>query len=210
MKIISIGHLNMQIGKISVALQKKDKKEMEKLYRDYQKELSVPSKDIYHTEYVTLSSKHISYHLLSVYYLLDFIDKVWDGNEFVSKKEKQRILFQKELTYTEEGEMGEIDDYKEIINQISGILTRRLYIFMHPFQPKDDKKTYAYVDAMPGDVIILFAQSKDKVFASLCEGVASFYIKTILQGHLPPWANTTNEFISEFTLWCKNSPSRFN
>ena len=210
MKILSIGHLNMQIGKISVAIQKQDKYQMEALYKEFQKELSVPAKDIYHQNQTTLSSQHISYHLLAIYYLLDVIDSVWDGQEFSPRKADRAYLFQKELMYTEPGPEVDMDDFKSIVDKIAPIINRKLYLFLYPYQSKEqDEKIYSYIDAMPGVVIVLFANEKAKVIESLCEGVATFYLNSILHGSLPSWAADPEDFVREFTLWCKNSPSQF-
>lgn len=209
MKRLSIGHLNMEIGKISMSIQKKDKNMIEHLYRTYTKELSIPSKDVIHYDHTTVISKYISYHLLSTYYLLDLIDFYWDGKDFQMETLNHALLFKKELSYQQPSEMEEIEHFKEMIERISSIIPRRFYIFLYPFTSKEEGQDYVTYDAMPGTVLIIFGNEKGKVKESIYEGVANFYINSILEGKLPNWAKSEDELKKEIIFWCKKSPSRF-
>lgn len=209
MKITTTGHLNMETTKVQAAIKTRDKKRIEELYKQYHQALSVPIKELYHSEFITLASKNISFHLLSIYHLLNLIDEYWDGSSFSETPAKNPYMFQKELFYDPKEAKGEIEDYKAIIDRSTRLIRRKTYIFLYPYGPNDDTK-YVIRDAFPYSIIIIFGDTKESMGKSIIEGLAHYYTKSILAGKLPIWAKDEEEVIEQFKLWSQRMPSKFN
>jgi hypothetical protein len=208
-KITTTSHLNFEITKVKAAIKTKDSKRLESLFKSYHDALSVPVKDLYHSEFITLASKHISFHLLSIYHLLNLIDEYWDGYEFTTKPPENPNLFHKELFYAHKEAEGELEDYIDLIERSTRLIKRKTYVFLYPFEPKEGER-YVIHDMLPFSILLIYADTKKRMGESIIEGLAHYYTKTILAGKLPIWAKTEEEIVAQYKLWSQRMPSKFD
>lgn len=205
MRIQTKGNLFFEIVKIKNAVKKQDSALLTSYYDQYLEQLSVPSKEVFHAGCFTLYSEKISYHLLSIYLLLDLIDFYWDGKKFINlnKENNPELLTILNLEKTKSFEDTEI--IKENIHMMQKITKHRLHVFLMPFEFHKD---YSLEITYPGNVLILFPTSGSP--ESLYDGVSDFYLKKHQKEILPHWAETSKDFQTEFKKWCRDVPSKFS
>lgn len=205
--ISSQSHLILEFRKVNEAIGKRNSSLLKKYHREYINQLRVPKTDVFHENNITIYSSNVSYHLLSLYFLLDVIEYFWDGKRVYERPFNKDMFLFKELNLTEMKEASSIDDLKSSISKVSNTVSSKLFVFLLPYS---FSKNYALQIAFPGNVLILYHNDQKSFTDNFFEGVGEFYLKSKLRNKLPRWADSEEEFIREFLYWCQNKHSRFN
>lgn len=201
-------YLVMELKKVKAAIFSKNSVLIEQYLAHYQKMLSVPKKDVTHKGFITLCSENISYHLLSVYLLLDMIDYFWDGKKFHDRKLSNDLFLINEVNL--EGEVVNnhynMKTIFSLLDKVCEIDKSRLFVFLVPFSYTQD---YVLKTAYPGNVLIIYSNPNTDPSKVFLEGVGEFYLKEKLKNRLPNWSPTVEDFIKEFTSWVLGEKSKF-
>lgn len=213
MRIITRGALFNEIIKIKNVIKNKDAKILEKYYEEYISSLKVSSKEVFHMGCFTLYSENISYHLLSIYYLLDLIDFHYDGKKFLDNEYEENILLSI-LSNDEYRKIKGIVDCKKTIYELQKLSrSHRLHIFLIPHEFKDE---YSLEITYPGNIMVLYPnkvdenEKEEKTSDILKRGICEFYFKKQMRGILPRWSDTYEDFETEFIKWSNGLSSKFS
>lgn len=208
MKIQTKGALFFEIVKIKNAVQQQDSEAIRRYYDEYLNELSAPSREIFHAGCFTIYSEKISFHLLSTYLLLDYIDFHFDGKKFIKEvmEDKPRLLTI--LSADKVRSFSAKPLIHEALYDMQRITKHRLHVFLLPLEYQ---QTFSLEITYPGNALIIFPQKeKDDTLNAVFHGVAEFYYRKQLKELLPPWADSFAHFQEEFVKWANNIPSKFN
>lgn len=210
MYIQTKGTLLFEMMKIKEAVKTKNTKLISSYYDDYLNFLKVPSKEVFRSGPFTVCSEKISFHLLSVYLLLDIIDLCWNGDKFLRSHYNGTPELMKYLNSDKKIEFPHVEDIKRFTYEVQKISRTQLHIFLLPYE-YDLPFVSAYTH--PGNALILFSKkdeaSNNYILNALHQGLADFYFKKQLKEILPYWADSEDGFKHEFIKWCNNSPSKF-
>lgn len=209
MEIKSQAQLVFELKKVREALQNKDKKKIEKYRSAFIKELSIPQKEVLHEGCMTLCSTNISYHLLSMYTLLDIIDYYWDGFRFHEKEMKQGYSLLSQLSVNTKVPSHDLKDFIHLLEKPATLSKKeKLHIFLLPYPYVKD---YVIKQSVPGNILIFYTNTTDKMKRerAFLEGIADYYLKDRLKGALPGWARNSEVYVNEFIAWCQGKNSMF-
>lgn len=210
MLIQSQGALSYEIMKVKNAVKTRDSQSIQTYYDNYINLLRVPKKEVVHQGFLTFCSDTISYHLLSVYLLLDLIEYFWNGKRFIDVSLSKKMPLLEELSLDTKKEIKGFNEIIEASKRIKKISKTPLHVFFLPFE---HSKEYLLDFTFPGNILVIFPQ-EDEYGNTLSlelfyQGIADFYLEKQLKGIVPPWANDKEMFTREFIKWCKDKPSKF-
>lgn len=208
MKIQSKGALLYEMVKIKTAVKTRNAETITQYYEEYLAELSASSREIFHAGCFTLYSEKISYHLLSTYLLLDFIDFYWDGKKFIHDSMEPKPNLLEILSVESVGVFKKKQKIQELLYNFQKLTKHRLHVFLLPLQYKEK---FSLEITYPGNVLILFPNETDEteIEETLYQGLSEFYFRKQLKEILPHWADTLEDFQQEFVKWATNKPSKF-
>jgi hypothetical protein len=197
--------LTFGIKRIKGYVSVRDEVSIEKYRRELLGSLKVPSNKKMSFDKLTIVSKENSYHLLSVYLLLDIIDQFWDGDNFQNEAANKRYFLLNELSTIEEANTADFETVLPLLKKASKIIEEKLFIFLLPYKYE---KPFVINEAYPGSVLLIYAT--DNLSRTLREGLAEFYFQTSYDFRLPKWANSEEEFVSEFFKFIDGKKTRFS
>src|SRR5690606_16365353 len=126
-------------------------------YDDYLSSLTVPSRELFHAGCFTMYTEVISYHLLSMYLLLDLIDYYWDGKKFLNHKMEKKPSLWNILSGDSATSFKQIEKMKKTLFTLQRLSRKhRLHVFLIPLKSKND---YSLEITYPGNVLIIFPKS---------------------------------------------------
>jgi len=202
----SQSHLNFEMKKIKQAIKEKDHIAMKIFYNEYLKMTAIPKREVHKENSIVVCSSIYSFHLLSVYLLLDYIDFFWDGHTFFDRQITGDFSLLDELRVSERVNDFPFADLTKSLQKVSKILRDELYIFLIPYQFKKD---YVVKMAYPGNVLLLYKNHNESINDFFFEGIGEFYLKKKFKSSLPYWAKNKEMFKKEFVSWCKGEQSLF-
>lgn len=219
MHIKSRGSLFFEMMKVQNAIKQRDGVVLKSYYENYLSQLTVPSREVYHMGCYSVYSEKISFHLLSIYLLLDLIDFYWDGRKFTNNGVESAPGLLKILSINETKTFGDTEPIRRSVYTMQKITKHKLHVFLLPLAFKEG---YSLEITYPGNALILFPQDEmessistfnnkvsPQALAGLHHGVGEFYLKKELRDSLPNWADSPEEFRIEFAKWCQNIPAKF-
>lgn len=198
--------LVLEMRSIKDAIQKKDKFTLDTLLKTYKESLKVPKDEIMHKKNITVCSYNVSYHLLSLYFLLDFIEFYYDGYYIYERQAEKNMFLINELSLKETGNSIEKEFLKDGIDKISEEVEEKIFVFLLPYK---NKVNYTLNVAYPGHILILYANDLETTKKAFYEGIGEYYLNVKRKGYLPSWTNSQEKFLKEFVLWAEGKASKF-
>lgn len=206
MHFSSFTQLSFEINHVLNAISKKDTFTIQLLKERYTKELSIPKKHILYKNGIQIFSPEISYHILSIYLLLDMIDSSWNGKQFIPYQfsSKQFLLSELKISSEYRPFVFNLSSFTKKIIRFEELIEEQLFIFLLPF--KSQQKQFYVESAFPNHLLILYAS--DKTFeASLFEALSKIALRELYNDKLPKWTSSFDSFVSEVMLYCEGKPS---
>lgn len=198
--------LSFEIRRIRHIIAEERDQEIETIYQNLIKALKVRRDQVEHYETISIYSRLCSYQVLSIYLLLDLIDRFWDGEHFLKKQDRKTYFLYEELSTKDEGDTCNLHAFEDPLYRASEVIDENLFIFLLPYQNDRD---YTLREALQGHILIIYAGNPDKVKQAFYEGLSEFYLKVTLGGSLPKWAKSKREFRKEFTKFCKGEENKY-
>lgn len=206
MNFESQNHLIFEMKKVKQAIKEKDSYSLKLFYDEYLKKTAIPKREVFKHSNLTICSSKYSYHLLSIYLLLDVIDFYWDGKKFFDREIRGDFSLMNELGVNEKTYDLPFEEAIKITEKVDNILRDDLYIFLVPYRFKED---YVVKMAYPGNVLLVYHNKEEFSVDTILEGIGEFYLKKKLKSSLPYWAKNKDVFKKEFVSWCKDESSLF-
>lgn len=202
--------LGIELLKVKEVAMKKDHESMRYLF-DYYHSLLKCNMDQYHTTgFITAFSPDICYHLLSVHFILDYIDHFYDGTKVWDKPFTKPLLLQHELGLENYVPFHEhfFEEIVPSLTKLSKLTKNKLNIFFFPYQHSKD---FLIEYTILGDILVIFSSNEngkhistmqtDDYMKCILQGVSKFYLKKELRNNVPYFFKTETNFTNDLINW---------